>query len=331
MQAGATPLLEWHKIIHSRDREEARAFLDSKGFSIELPRRLEAPVDLRVNCVLLPGVYVGYLHFGPAVTACAKGPGDDYLLTFPLHGKLEATLAGRTVVGDPRRAVIFSYPPLPTEPIRTEEGCSRINVTINGEALRRQLAALLGRAPNQPLALAPQLALDGGYGRRLAWYLGLAIAEFDAADAAPWDARTATQFEQVVLTGLLLSQPHNYSQALRSIKPAAPRDIKRAVDYIEAHLDMPVTMADLVAASQVPGRTLFQHFRDFKGISPMRYLREARFERVRSSLLAAEPDERVTDIAANWGFTHLGRFAVDYRRRYGECPSDTLRRSARRL
>ena len=35
------------------------------------------------------------------------------------------------------------------------------------------------------------------------------------------------------------------------------------------------------------------------------------------------------DIASLWGFDHMGRFAVEYRRRFGERPSDT-RASARR-
>ena len=326
MQPGITPILERHKTFHSRDREEACAFLDANGFRVELPSRCEAPVDMRVNCVRLSGLYVSYLQYGPAVTTHAKEPGTDYILTFPLRGRLEASVTGRAIACDVHHAVVHSYPPMPFDPIRSEEGCCRINVTISGAVLRRQLAALLGRQPHQPLVFSPGMALDQGYGRRLAWYLWLAIAEFDAADSAPWDARTATQFEQVVLTELLLSQPNTYSEPLRSIKPAAPRDIKRAIDYIEANLELPVTLADLVAASQVAGRTLFQHFRDFKGTSPMRYLREARFERVRRALLAAEPEENVTEIAANWGFTHLGRFAVEYRHRFGERPSDTLRR-----
>ena len=61
----------------------------------------------------------------------------------------------------------------------------------------------------------------------------------------------------------------------------------------------------------------------------MRYLRNARFERARTALLRAEPEESVTDIAAAWGFTHLGRFAIEYRRRFGERPSDTIRRHRR--
>ena len=34
------------------------------------------------------------------------------------------------------------------------------------------------------------------------------------------------------------------------------------------------------------------------------------------------------DVAARCGFPHFGRFAVEYRRRYGETPSQTLKRQA---
>jgi len=86
-----------------------------------------------------------------------------------------------------------------------------------------------------------------------------------------------------------------------------------------------VTLADLVAAAGVAGRTLLQHFRDAKGVSPIRYLRNARFAKVREALARAQPGDSVTAIAMSWGFTHMGRFAVEYRKRFGESPSETLR------
>jgi AraC family ethanolamine operon transcriptional activator len=33
----------------------------------------------------------------------------------------------------------------------------------------------------------------------------------------------------------------------------------------------------------------------------------------------------VSEIAAGWGFTHLGRFSHYYADRYGQLPSETLR------
>ena len=124
-----------------------------------------------------------------------------------------------------------------------------------------------------------------------------------------------------------MMQPHSYSAALRRLdSPVAPRDVKRAIDYMQANLDAAITISEIIAVAGVPGRTLFKHFKDFKGISPMQYLRNARFDRVRRALLLGEPAEGITQIAMDAGFAHLGRFAVDYRRRFGESPSETLRR-----
>jgi transcriptional regulator GlxA family with amidase domain len=59
-------------------------------------------------------------------------------------------------------------------------------------------------------------------------------------------------------------------------------------------------------------------------------VRDARFARVRADLLRADTDESITQIAMKWGFRHLGRFAVGYRDRFGEMPSQTRRRATRR-
>jgi transcriptional regulator GlxA family with amidase domain len=87
-----------------------------------------------------------------------------------------------------------------------------------------------------------------------------------------------------------------------------------------------LTLTDIVVASGVPGRTLFKHFRDFKGMSPMKYLRNARYTRIRDELMRADPDASVTEVALRWGVSHMGRFSVEYRRRFGESPSHTLGR-----
>jgi len=57
-------------------------------------------------------------------------------------------------------------------------------------------------------------------------------------------------------------------------------------------------------------------------------LRDISFERARSELLRGSPGARVMDIALRSGFPHYGRFSVEYRRRYGETPSQTLKRQA---
>jgi adenylate cyclase len=87
-----------------------------------------------------------------------------------------------------------------------------------------------------------------------------------------------------------------------------------------------VTLAGLAAACGVPERTLRRHFRRFVGLSPLAHLRRLRLAAAHAELLACGGRGSVTEIAARLGFLHLGRFASDYRRHFGELPSATLRR-----
>jgi AraC-like DNA-binding protein len=58
-------------------------------------------------------------------------------------------------------------------------------------------------------------------------------------------------------------------------------------------------------------------------------LRDLRFKNARDALLAAQPGTvTVADIATACGLYELGHFAVEYKRRYAETPSSTLRCAA---
>ena len=46
---------------------------------------------------------------------------------------------------------------------------------------------------------------------------------------------------------------------------------------------------------------------------------------MRHELLAGSADTRISDVANRWGFWHMGSFAADYRKQFGELPSETLR------
>jgi len=95
-------------------------------------------------------------------------------------------------------------------------------------------------------------------------------------------------FEQFIMHKLLLCHPYNYSQALsRQERTLTPSDLRRALDYLHANLTAPIRVADIAEACCIAGRTPFQYFRDYRGTSPMRYLRAARFEKVRDILAQA--------------------------------------------
>ncbi|MGI9616991.1 MAG: helix-turn-helix domain-containing protein [Acidimicrobiales bacterium] len=74
-------------------------------------------------------------------------------------------------------------------------------------------------------------------------------------------------------------------------------------------------------------RTLQNQFARELQQTPTNFIRNRRLERARTDLADASPTTgiSVTDIATRWGFTHLGRFAVTYKSRFGESPSQTLK------
>jgi AraC-like DNA-binding protein/tetratricopeptide (TPR) repeat protein len=107
-----------------------------------------------------------------------------------------------------------------------------------------------------------------------------------------------------------------------------PRSVRGALDAMRANVAHDWSVTDLAAAVAVSTRTLQRQFQVFLGKTPVSALREIRFERARRELLQGQLGTKVTDVAMRCGFAHFGRFSVEYRHRYGETPSQTLKRQA---
>lgn len=309
----------------SRDLEEVSAQI-SREFRL-MPTRVShrsSQADVRINCLYLPRMHISYVQYGTAVEVSPLVPLERYRLVLPLAGQAVSKSGSEDMVCDPHTAALIS----PTTPSTTQSDADsrRIKLSIRRDAVVQRLAALLGEAPVKPLVFHRAVDLSCGPGRSLASFVSWSIEQFDRDDALTGNPLMLSQFEDWILTALLTQHPHSYSDALNGSASALPRDVKRAVDYVHANADQPITIEDLVTVSGVAGRTLYKHFRDFTGHSPMAYLRKVRFERVRAELQQADPSDSVTNLALNWGFRHCGRFAVEYRRIYGESPSQTAKK-----
>jgi AraC family ethanolamine operon transcriptional activator len=103
------------------------------------------------------------------------------------------------------------------------------------------------------------------------------------------------------------------------------RLVRRAEKYMRANLGKPLSMFDLCRKLCVSERTLHYAFQELRGLSPMAYFKACRLNAVRQELKAASTGTTtVREIAQRWGFWHTGEFAADYRRLFGELPSQTL-------
>ena len=106
---------------------------------------------------------------------------------------------------------------------------------------------------------------------------------------------------------------------------ALPQSLRRAREFLHAHADEPLNLAQLAEAAGTGIRALQLGFQRHFGTSISEMLRDIRLAQLNVRLAAASPDDSITDIAFELGFTHLSRMASAYRAKFGETPSATLR------
>jgi AraC-like DNA-binding protein len=105
------------------------------------------------------------------------------------------------------------------------------------------------------------------------------------------------------------------------------RIVARLEEFLDANPDRPLYLTEICAALGTADRTLRLACEEHLGMGPIRYLTLRRMHLVRRALLRENPlTTTVTRLATDYGFWELGRFAVAYRRLFGETPSETLRR-----
>lgn len=317
------PLMDNHRIFQSSDLDQTRDHI-SRTYC---PHRLSignraGRLGAWLNHKRLSQIGVGTMTYGTEVQISGVEDQDFLLLMLPLRGTADIGLGRCRIQCDPARAVVASTVEL--DNMLWSADCSQIVVQINSAALDRHVALMTGAGLREPLRFAPEMDVARG---AVSWwrYVTMLIAELSDQGGRSAQASIA-QLETLLIVKLLETQASNYSEQLRpQASRIAPQHVRRVERFIADNVGRPITLEELVEASGVSARALFDGFRRFRGCSPMAYLRSVRLDRVRQDLLAARDGETVTSIACRWGFYQFGRFAGQYRQAYGELPSETLR------
>jgi adenylate cyclase len=98
-----------------------------------------------------------------------------------------------------------------------------------------------------------------------------------------------------------------------------------AIRFMQRNLARPLTTGEIAAAAGMSERSLRRQFQRFTGQSPIAFHRHLRLEAARHTLCDNHAKADITTAAGMHGFSHLSHFTGQYRRRYGELPSATLR------
>lgn len=103
--------------------------------------------------------------------------------------------------------------------------------------------------------------------------------------------------------------------------------ILRRIDrFWRDHRTDPFDLETLCRETERSPRVIQYTFKELFGVGPRAWFEIMKLNEARRELAATTvAPSTIADVALRWGFTHLGRFSRDYRRLFGETPSQTLR------
>lgn len=279
---------------------------------------------MRQSSTSIGHLLVSRIAYGEEVEIDAGEPDVCFMVHAIDSGHCRMKIGGREVMANQSTSVVTSA--TLSLAMQWSANCSHLVLKVQRSVLERHLCGLLDSLVALPIEFQPDLSSDSfafsSYRRTLDFITG----EIDRDNALFHSRLGVTQLEQMLMTLMLTTLPHNYSSRLSApVSRAAPRHVVRAEEFINAHAQDPITIHEIAQASGASVRTLFDGFRRFRGTSPLAHLKYVRLDRARAELRSPDTTGSVTDIALKWGFLNPGRFARDYQNRYGELPSQTRR------
>jgi AraC-like DNA-binding protein len=302
---------------HVLSRENGRHKLEFTEDPASLNTRFcHSPLSKRLS--------LNYFRYGGPVAVDAE-IGEFILVQIPLEGDALVRNTGQEVYSKPGTGVVVSsnsdmY-------MAFQEDTERIVARISRPALERHLQNHIGREVDRPIRFQLQLETPANQPFGISDTVLRIVQELDGEMGI--SPLAVPCLEDLLMSLLLAMQPHNYQEQLVGdpYTPAKSYYVRRAEQFMRANVARPISMDDLVSETGVSARSLYAGFQRTHSMSPMGYLKSLRLRQIHDELLAADPaSSSVTGIASSWGFLHFGNFAGDYRKKFGEKPSETLRR-----
>ncbi|MDR3748253.1 MAG: helix-turn-helix domain-containing protein [Acidobacteriota bacterium] len=138
------------------------------------------------------------------------------------------------------------------------------------------------------------------------------------------------KFEEELVGDFLDAVEQQLPRHSNGAEQRAAAMVREIDQYVHKSRMVDSSVAELCTACEVPRRTLNRAFQSALGMGPATYLRCVRLNGVRRALQQrSSGSTTVTDVALEFGFWHLGRFAAQYHELFGESPHETLRRQYR--
>jgi AraC-like DNA-binding protein len=155
-------------------------------------------------------------------------------------------------------------------------------------------------------------------------FLNLLVMVCNEAEANHSSAKVQEYYTQIIASKMLSLMKTNLKAEAMGCQEVS---FERLADYIDRNLKQDIDSAALATQANMSLRSLYTLFERNAKTTPKLYIRQKKLERINRYLSDPQCQVRsVTELALDYGFLHLGRFAESYRQVFGELPSQTLKR-----
>jgi AraC-like DNA-binding protein len=317
----------WRRRIDTKSLDEAQQIYSARSTPVRLERiGRRTAFAWRSSYAALGPLGISTSWFGASFAAHTDAIGDVFALAIPLSDGCETVHADGPVPMSAGKSAALSSPGASVS-ARIHAGWSSVEILLARTFVEEALVSLTGTPSRTPLRFEPRVSLAAGAGAAVGRMASFIVDELRHDDGALTSPLVAARLVDALVFSLLSGQPHNHAALLAAQRRSAePAHVRRVAEYLEAHAEEPVRLADLAAVAGVSVRAIQMGFRAHRGCSPTEFLRQRRLELARTRLLSW-PAATVAEIALQCGFEHFGRFSALYRARFGETPAETLRRT----
>ncbi|MEI9991672.1 MAG: helix-turn-helix transcriptional regulator [Rhizomicrobium sp.] len=213
-------------------------------------------------------------------------------------------------------------PPTERRLLRWSDDAVLRGVAIFERDFRREANALSRRAPATQLGSARSFDISGNSGKLFFGLIEMLEDEIEHHQAPRSGRPIRAVFERLVVYSLLrIVGEEAADEGRASGVSVAPRHIKRAENYIRAHLAGHLDNTLLAGIAEVSPRSLYRGFVEFRGVTPARYIQELRLDEAHKLLSVDGKAGGIKQIAERVGFRSYASFWRSYVRRYGLPPS----------
>jgi AraC family ethanolamine operon transcriptional activator len=158
----------------------------------------------------------------------------------------------------------------------------------------------------------------------------MAMLEIGAGDSTFFNSEPMRRhIEMVVLTRVSRALDSAHANGLGKKREREAFGLVQLVErFMWENVDEPLTLSRICESTNCRMRSLIYSFKESFGFGPITYLKILRLNAAHRRLKETRGSVRIFDVAADFGFWHMGHFSADYKRMFGSTASETVAAAA---